>query len=75
MSAYGTKRTYRLALHMSAFGGKSGHWLDGAIVALHGHFGDGDVADVAKLADQAGSKGRKVAQPLALAATTYRRSS
>jgi hypothetical protein len=38
---------------------------------LCGHFGDADVADVAKLADQAGSKGRKVAQPLALAATTY----
>ena len=28
MSAFGTKRTCRVALHMSAFGGKSGRRLD-----------------------------------------------
>ena len=44
------QRTYRVALHMSAFGGKADIGWIAAILALCGHFGDSDVADVARLA-------------------------
>jgi len=35
MSAIGTKRTYRVALHMSAFGGKADMTAEAPIAARH----------------------------------------
>jgi hypothetical protein len=52
MSAFGTKRTSLVALHMSAFGGKADIGWIAAMLALRGRgrFTDTDVADVAQLA-------------------------
>jgi hypothetical protein len=50
MSAIGTKADMASARHMSAFGGKADIGWIAAILALRGHFGDSDVADITKLA-------------------------